>query len=145
MELERKVDFERALDLAFEGKSLKEITLSLGCNQREFYNLRKQYPVFGQAIAEARAEGWLIQADSLLTMYDDHPNEDPQRLKGRSDNIKWLLERVRREMFGASIEVNHKVTDVRQALAEARARVLNVTPTVTPVEITDQSVIDPFG
>jgi len=50
------------------------------------------------------------------------------RLKGMSDNIKWLLERVRREMFGQSVEINHKVTNVRQALEDARSRLIDITP-----------------
>lgn len=132
MEVGRAIDFERAIEAAFEGKCLKEIALSIGLKYSELYKLKKKYPDFAQALDTARAEGWLLHADKLLTIFDDNPEEETERLKAISANIKWILERVRREMFGQSVEIHHEVTDVRQALAAARARILDVTPKELP-------------
>ena len=135
MEVARLVDLERAIDLAFEGKTIKQIALSVGCSYSQLCRIKQKDPVFAHAFESARAEGWLLHADSLLTIYEDNPDMDPQRLKGISDNIKWLLERVRREMFGQSVEINHKVTNVRQALEDARSRLIDITPSKAEPDI----------
>ena len=135
LEISRTVDHERAIDLAYEGKSIKEIALSIGCSYGQLCRIRQKDPVFSQAFDHARAEGWLLHADRLLTIYEDNPQEETMRLKGMSDNIKWLLERVRREMFGQSVEINHKVTNVRQALEDARSRLIDITPKSQEIDI----------
>ena len=135
MEVARLVDLERAIDLAFEGKTIKQIALSVGCSYSQLCRIKQKDPVFAHAFESARAEGWLLHADSLLTIYDDNPDEETARLKGMSDNIKWLLERVRREMFGQSVEINHKVTNVRQALEDARSRLIDITPSKAEPDI----------
>lgn len=135
MEVARSVDLERAIDLAFEGKTIKQIALSVGCSYGQLCRIKQKDPVFAQAFEIARAEGWLLHADSLLTIYEDNPDEETARLKGMSDNIKWLLERVRREMFGQSVEINHKVTNVRQALEDARSRLIDITPKSQEIDI----------
>jgi len=135
VEIARSVDHDRAIDMAYEGKSLKSIALSVGYDYGQFCRYRKKHPVFAEELNEARAEGWLLHADRLLTIYEDNPDLDPQRLKGMSDNIKWLLERVRREMFGQSVEINHKVTNVRQALEDARSRLIDITPKSQEIDI----------
>ena len=135
MEVSRTADLDRAIDLAFEGKTIKQIALSIGCSYGQLCRIKQKDPVFAQAFDSARAEGWLLHADSLLTIYEDNPDIETARIKGMSDNIRWLLERVRREMFGQSVEINHKVTDVRQALQDARSRLIDITPKSQEIDI----------
>ena len=135
MEVARSADLERAIDLAFEGKTIKQIALSIGCSYGQLCRIKQKDPVFAQTFDSARAEGWLLHADSLLTIYEDNPDIETARIKGMSDNIRWLLERVRREMFGQSVEINHKVTNVRQALEDARSRLIDITPKSQEIDI----------
>jgi hypothetical protein len=119
---------KNAISLAYEGKSLREIAAAMG---RSFYSLchyRDTHPVFEKALSKARAEGWLLHADRLLTIVEDNPDRDPQLIKIMSNNIMWLLERIRPEMFGQQIQIHQTVTDVRQALEDAKKRVIDITP-----------------
>ncbi len=123
---------QEVITAAYSGKSLRELALMMGMNYGALCWYEEKHPVFSEALQRARAKGWLLQADKLLTIYEDNPDIDFQRLRGISENTKWLLERMRRDIFGQQIEIHNKVTDVRQALEDARKRVITVNPVLIP-------------
>ena len=58
-----------------------------------------RYEEFSQAIARARAEGEL----NLLRRINESPDGKERRA------LEWLLERTRREDYGAQLEITHRV------------------------------------
>lgn len=76
---------------------------------------------------EANIRGADAMADALLVI-DNHPlygSSDPKLAKVISDNIKWLLERRHRTIFGQNIVITHNVTAdkaIISALVAARER-----------------------
>ena len=116
-------NYDAAIEAATEGRSLKEIALSMGCSYAQLCQATSKNAVFAKALEHARQLGWYLQADRLRTIVDDNPDEDIQRLRLQSDNIKWLLARVMRHVFGDNIEITTVHTDVRAALEEAKNRV----------------------
>ena len=119
------LNFEAGITAATEGRSLKEIALSMGCSYAQMCRARDSNTFFKQSLDRARELGWYLQADRLKTLVEDNPHVDVQRLRLQSDNIKWLLARIMPHVFGDRLEIKHEVARVDQALQEARARIVN--------------------
>jgi hypothetical protein len=128
------VDFEAAYEVASAGKiTYKAIAEALSCSPRRLRVLRQENPDFDKTLLQAREDGYFALADSLLTIYDDHPDEDANKIRGRSDNIKWYLSRLFARVFGDKIDITlTEKVDIRGSLNEALARSVRV---INPPEL----------
>ena len=120
------IDYDKAVEAATMGRSLKEIAAIAGGDYPMLCRAVENNAVFAQAIDKARKLGWFLQADRLCTLVEDNPEMPIERLALISSNIKWLLARLMRQVFGDSVEITHVRTDVRGALTEARSRTILV-------------------
>ena len=117
---------ERGLNAAREGKSLREISASMGCNYTTLCWFRRNHTLFSNLLNKALEDGWHLQADSLISLHRDNSDLDPQILRMLSDNIKWLLSRRYRRVYGESIEVTYtEKPSVTTAIADARQRAIS--------------------
>lgn len=111
------------LDLAYAGKTARDILEYLGMSARQFAVLRDRDVVFRGTYALARQEGLEQLADDLINIPDTYADVLRGRLK--SENVRWLLSKRKAETYGDRVElnVNHQV-DIGTALTEARQRAL---------------------
>jgi len=114
-----------ALNEASLGHTLKLIANNLGLQSPA--HLQKQIretPFFEAKWIAARRDGLELLADSLL---DVHDRLELGQARLHSDNIKWLLSKRASDTYGDKLDVSVGVTvDIKQALMDARARVVTV-------------------
>lgn len=111
------------ITLAAEGKSLRKIIDALCINETQFLRARQDDPYFAQVFEDARQEGLEHHADSLLDIANEE--QDVQRGRLKSDNIKWLLSKRKPRTYGDRVDVNVTQTvDMASAMREAQERVL---------------------
>lgn len=112
-----------AINMAAEGKALKQIIDAICMPEYAFLNARRNDHNFEIMFEEARQEGLEHHADSLLVIANEEV--DVQRGRLKSDNIKWLLSKRKPKTYGDRIDVTMTQTvDIRSALAEAQSRIL---------------------
>lgn len=128
-----------ALECAATGGTAKEIAAAMGCSVTQLFREERKHAAFAQAIKQARAQGYLIRGESLLTIVEDNPNADMKELELKSSNIKWHLSKVHASVFGDKLALQVEHVDIRGALEEARSRVPRVVnPPLLP------PAVDPF-
>ena len=81
---------QRAIDLAAEGKYLRDILPQLGLKPSQFLKYRVRNPSFEREFNQARDMGRELIAENLGRLVDDDPFGDPQLLRLKSDN-GWKL------------------------------------------------------
>lgn len=112
---------QRAIELAVEGETLKDICNTLGITPLQLYKYRKTDTQFEAELARARDEGMDILADSLKGITERIPDVMKARLE--SENMRWLLSRRKPLVYGDRLDVNLQHTvDIGAALAEAKRR-----------------------
>ena len=130
MLVERKLNYDAAIQAAYEGKTVKRICLALGCSYYLFCQEIKNNPSFSQALRDAIVAAKLLLADKLQTLHEDMPGVDAATLNVVSSNYKYLLTHYLPEQFGNRVEINHNRVDVRGAIDEAnkRRKTIDVSP-----------------
>lgn len=114
-------DKAKALDLALEGKGLKDIALAIGITYKQFWEYRLKDTLFETELRRARAEALEYMVDSLDKIPEDIA--DVQRARLKSDNIKWIASKRKPEVYGDRLDINVKQeVDIGAALLEARSR-----------------------
>lgn len=105
-----------------KGETMLSICNAVDINPQTLMNWRKADPLFDSDILCALEVGFEIQADSLLTIYDTE--QDTNKARGKSDNLKWVLARRAASRYGDKItmDVNNTI-DIKGALLDAKARV----------------------
>lgn len=115
-----------AIELAKEGKVLKQIRAEIGINTDCWHRSFERDPRFAEQFAFARQIGLEEVADDLLTIGDDEPDVLRARLK--SENMRWILSKRKPSTYGDRIDLNiSQVIDIGTALSDARARALGIT------------------
>lgn len=128
--MQTPISFEAAYEVASTGKvTLKAIANAIGCTERQLRILRQENPDFDRTLAQAREDGFMALADSLLTIFEDHPGADAHTIKVKSENIKWYLGCLHRRVFGQHVDiaVTERI-DIRAAMLESKARLRVVNP-----------------
>jgi exoribonuclease R len=114
----------RALELAAEGLSIKDIRKEIGVSADELYKFRQVDATFDQKFKIARQEGLEELADSLLDIVDEY--QDVQKARVKSENIRFLLSKRKPHVYGDRIDINiTERVDIAAALNEAKARLNN--------------------
>ncbi len=132
--IERVLNYEAAIQAASEGRSNRQIALAMGCETYVLYHELKRNPAFANQVKEARAFGLSLHADKLLNLHEHYPDADPPMLRIISDNIKFVAIHLCPDFRPTSvIEVKH--ANVKDALQEAKSRVIDITP--KPKQITN--------
>ena len=118
----------RGLRVAAAGKSLKNIAQAMGLEYHQLCKLLKNNPFFAKQLQEFREMALHAKADELMTLADEEG--DVQRLRLKSDNIKWVLSRLIRNVYGDNVEVRVVNANLAEAMKEAkkRAQIINATP-----------------
>ena len=117
---------EAALALAAEGKFTRQIIAALGISPRTYSRWIQNDAAFRQAIAQARAIGRDIIAESLATITDEDPFGDANILRIKSDNVKWLLSCQEPVKYGLRQTLTVESVSIGDAITEAKTRALRV-------------------
>lgn len=117
---------EQALDLAAEGQPFKAIAKAVGVVHRTLWAIIERDAVFKESMRHARACGYQVIADSVLTLHEEFPDCDPQWLRTIGDNRKWYLKVMCPAIFGDKIQMQVENVDLKGALLEARTRVITI-------------------
>jgi hypothetical protein len=128
---------QRAIDLAAEGKYLRDILPQLGLKPSQFLKYRTSNPSFEREFNQARDMGRELIAENLGRLVDDDPFGDPQLLRLKSDNGWKLLAVQDPNRYGMRQTVTVESVDLGSALTEARNRankVIDITPPITLLE-----------
>lgn len=131
---------EHAIELAAQGKYVRDIAKALGCSMDHLAVLRARDTHFEKRFCQARILGRELLAESVATITDDDPFGDPQILRLKSDNMKWFLGVQDPAKYGQRQTVTVESVDLGSALTEARQRanrVIDVTPAMTLIEAPD--------
>jgi len=127
MQVKRAINYEAGIAAAAEGKSNNKIAVIMGLSLYELHKIMKNDPLFRDQLESARAFGLSLHADKLLHLEEHYPDADPPMLRVISDNIKWVASHLAPQFRTTThIEVRH--ANVKDALQEARSRVIDVTP-----------------
>jgi hypothetical protein len=99
----------------------------IGLSYNTFCTYTTRYPQLAELRKEAEDRLYDRMAEALPRIFDDEQfgRHDPKEAGVVSSNIKWLLERKRKDAFGAHSVVEHKITadrEVLDALQRAKAR-----------------------
>jgi hypothetical protein len=122
-----------AIELASNGKPLKDIIGQICSSEYEFWMYRQHNPNWANLFEHARQEGLEHIADGLITIADEMV--DVQRARLKSDNAKWLLSKRKPSVYGDKVDIHVSQTiDIGSALAEARKRAL---PTAEDPQLID--------
>ena len=115
----------RVIELARQGKTLREISQLVSLPVSQIYQHSAESAPFQTALSRAQAEGLELWADEIKECA--HEMEDVQRARLHSDNLKWLLARKLANKYGdrLNVEVQGSV-DLIGVLADARRRLLPV-------------------
>jgi hypothetical protein len=113
------------LDLAREGKTIREIARSVSLTCGQIYQHSAENAPFQTLFSRAQAEGLELWADEIKESASEF--EDVQRARLHADNLKWLLARKLAHKYGdrLNVEVQGSV-DLIGVLADARRRLLPV-------------------
>ena len=128
---------QRAIDLAAEGKYLRDILPQLGLKPSQFLKYRVRNPAFEREFNQARDMGRELIAENLGRLVDDDPFGDPQLLRLKSDNSWKLLAVQDPNRYAMRNTVTIESVDLGSALTEARQRankVIDITPAMQLIE-----------
>lgn len=131
---------EHAIELAAQGKYVRDIAKALGCSMDHLAVLRARDTHFEKRFCQARILGRELLAESVATITDDDPFGDPQILRLKSDNMKWFLGVQDPAKYGMRQTVTVESVDLGSALTEARSRankVIDITPAMQLIEAPD--------
>ena len=130
----------KAIELAAQGKFLRDILPQLGLKPQHFLRYRERNPSFEKAFNRARDMGRELIAENIALLVDDDPFGDPQLLRLKSDNGWKLLAVQDPNRYGMRQTVTVESVDLGSALSEARQRankVIDVTPSLTLLDAPD--------
>lgn len=114
---------QTVLVLALQGKTLKQIREAVGISEYLFSRHKQLNQNFLRMFSLARAEGYDELAEKTLGYADEYV--DVQRARLQSENVRWLLSKVKPETYGDRLDLNvAERPDLNAALIAARARAL---------------------
>jgi hypothetical protein len=124
------LNYEAALDVASEGKFLKDVCAALGCkNLSQLRAIRDNNPEFAVRFQRAREDGFMLLSETLLTIVEDNPTLHPFLIKLKAENLKWLLSKLHHQVFGDRLDVNvTERVNIIGAITESRARCRVINP-----------------
>ena len=130
MNLELPVPAMAVIDRVHNGETMTQIARSLGMGKSKLYAvILEQCPDEWRGtqvgIALERLENAQEELEGIDTS-QQNGGAEVARVRARIASAQWQLERVCRRIYGNSVQVDvSQVIDVRIAIADARARVVN--------------------
>lgn len=132
---------EKAISLAYDGRTMKAIEEELGVTPVKMAFTLSKDSDFEKSFMRARQAGLERQSDDLLTIADDVPDVQKARLK--SDNLKWMLSKRLPAVYGDRLDLNvNETVSLTTAIAAARARALPIRDQHTQLESQDVEYIE---
>jgi hypothetical protein len=124
------LNFTAALEVASEGKFLKEVCNAIGCkNLSQLRTIRENNPDFDIQLQRAREDGFMLLAEKLMTIVEDNPTIHPFLIKLKAENLKWLLSKLHYQVFGDRLELNvTEKVNIIGAITESRSRLRIINP-----------------
>lgn len=117
------------LDYAYGGASLATLRKVIGMESRTFNEYLAKYPDFKAEFESARSCGVDELADTLLDLPEKYGHTNFALARVHSDNIKWYCAKRKPSTYGERVQVDlNAIVDVGAAIAEAKRRVIDVTP-----------------
>jgi cytidylate kinase len=130
-------DIEAGVSVGMSGGSYRKMAEAMGLSEQHFHRLRLKYAPFSELVSHARKVGLDAVHDSVLTVVDDNLHLSPQLVKIKADQIQFYLKTSDPVRFGDRVLVQNENINLRDALSQARTRVIEHQPK------TDDS--DPFA
>lgn len=125
---------EAAIAQAFEGKTYSRIIETLGISSDLFLRLRNADAAFNQRFIQAREAGGEAILESLLTLVEDNPDLDPNLLRIKAECTRFYVVKAFPNKYGDRLEVKHALVDIGSAIADAKQRVIDITPRAMQLE-----------
>ena len=110
------------------GGSYRKMAQAMGLSEAHFHCLRLKYASFNGIVSHARKVGLDAVHDSVLTVVDDNVHLSPQLVKIKADQIQFYLKTSDPVRFGDRVLVQNENINLRDALSQARTRVIEHTP-----------------
>jgi hypothetical protein len=137
-----KEQLDHLIEQVSTGKTVAAVERELKLRQGFIFKLSEKDTSLREKINRARITGTDALVDSLHTIADDE--QDVQRARLKSDNIKWVASRLNPTQYGDRInmDVRHSV-DLDGAMIEARERIASKMPQLIDIteKIEDAEVI----
>jgi hypothetical protein len=121
-------DIEAGITVGMSGGSYRKMAQAMGMSEMHFHCLRLKYASFNSIVSHARKVGLDAVHDSVLTVVDDNLNLSPQLVKIKADQIQFYLKTSDPVRFGDRILVQNEDVNLKDALSQARTRVIEHTP-----------------
>lgn len=142
-----RFNYREALEVAAEGGLSTEIALAMGCPVRRYNELLHKDAAYAGAMKRARAQGYELRAEKMLTIRQDNPTVDIKELELEFKINQWFLSKMHAAVFGDKLALTVEHVDVLGAMSDARSRVAKVINSVPEPEIEDAETedVDPFS
>jgi cytidylate kinase len=121
-------DVEAGISVGMSGGSFRKMAEAMGLSEQHFHRLRLKYASFSELVSHARKVGLDAVHDSVLTVVDDNLHLSPQLVKIKADQIQFYLKTSDPVRFGDRVLVQNENINLRDALSQARTRVIEHTP-----------------
>lgn len=143
----RQFDYNSALAVAADGGLSKDIAFALGVGVRRYNDMLYKDAAFAGAMKRARAQGYELRAEKMLSLREDNPNVDVRELELELKINQWFLSKMHAAVFGDKLALTVEHVDVAGAMAESRARVAHIINQTPDSGIEDAQVedIDPLS
>lgn len=116
-------DFERALDLLAEGRSIVWVARELGCSPRAFQEWL-HHPSRLARVRDARAQGAEAVVQRLNDLLEGAPPQGPMdafRTRELAHHYRWLARVLAPKVYGDRVEVTHRAASLAEALQALEA------------------------
>lgn len=127
--------------LIASGQSIERACKLANITEYRYAKWMADEPAFEQAVRRARAILVDRQVDTMAAVARDEP--DVQRARLIIDDIKWRASKLIPRVYGDKLDVTveHRI-DIGDALAAARARVVQLRPMCDPTDAIEGEIVD---
>jgi hypothetical protein len=122
----------------YKGEKMVDLCERFSIKRSTCAQAQRDDPVFDKNVRDARESRCFDLADSLVTLADEaNTMIDVQRLRLKSENLRFVVSKLAPRTFGDNVNVNVGVTlDLSKVLAAAASRV------ATHIAHQDPTIID---
>jgi hypothetical protein len=120
--------------------TIKEACARMSWSADVYRRMREQQPAFDQAVLRAREMAQDTLVDKMHEIAATEPDVNRARLK--VDTIKWTASKIKPRMYGDKLDITleHRI-DIGDALAAARARVVQLRPMCDPADVIEGEIV----
>lgn len=126
--------------IADANMTIERAVKQMGWSPKLYRRMRHEQPAFDQAVARAREMAQDAWVDKLPEIAQTE--QDVQRARLLCDNIKWAASKIKPRVYGDKLDVTveHRI-DIGDALAAARARVVQLRPICDPTDAIEGEIV----